>query len=78
MITKDEFEDVKQLLATTAQYVETANRKFDQLTDRLDTFVFESQRSHTDHTEPLAKLEGISERLEGILSYLVRQQGRGE
>jgi hypothetical protein len=43
-ITRDEFEDVKQLLATAARYAETGNRKFDQLTERLDTFVFESQR----------------------------------
>ncbi|MFQ3619276.1 MAG: hypothetical protein SNJ50_21520 [Cyanobacteriota bacterium] len=52
-----------------------AQRKTEQ---RFEAFLFESQRIMAGHAERLNKLEGISERLEGILSYLVRQEGRGE
>jgi uncharacterized protein (DUF3084 family) len=112
-VTRDEFEQIKTLLASAARYAEAANAglgrleaaqqrsqfqidqltlRIDQLTLRVDqlleaqrkteqrfeAFLFESQRLMTSHAERLNKLEGISERLEGILSYLVRQEGGGE
>lgn len=105
-VTRDEFEEVKQLLGSAARYAESANRglerlevaqqrsqlqidqltaKIDQLTikldqpsDRVDSFIAESQRIMTGQTERIAQLEGISGRLEAILSYLVRQEGPGE
>lgn len=47
-----------------------------QLSERIDSFVFESQRLFTGHGERITQLEGISERLEGILAYLVRKEGK--
>ncbi len=126
-VTRDEFETVKQLLASAARYAESANQKLDrvatqqdvntiaianlheaqgrtqqnlerleqiqersqqqlgqlsvrvtQLSERVDSFVFESQRLHNQHAEKIEQLQGISERLEAILAYLVRKEGSGE
>jgi hypothetical protein len=48
------------------------------MSDRVDAFVFEAQRLLTGQADRISKLEGISERLEGILAYLVRKEGQGE
>jgi len=105
-VTKDEFETVKQLLASAASYAESASRQSDQNTqairelrqaqreefeaigelrlaqqtteERLQSFLFESQRLLGNHAERIQQLEGISERLEAILSYLIRKEGPGE
>jgi uncharacterized protein (DUF3084 family) len=126
-VTRDEFETVKQLLASAARYAESANQKLDrvatqqetnttaiadlretqertqqqldqlsqkqdrtqtqldqlsvrvtQMSERVDSFVFESQRLHSQHAEKIEQLKGISERLEAILAYLVRKDGGGE
>lgn len=59
--------------------------KVDQLTEiqkkteqRLDAFIAESQRLMTAHADRMNKLEGISERLEGLLAYVIRKEGPGE
>jgi len=44
----------------------------------LQSFLFESQRLLGNQAERIQQLEGISERLEAILSYLVRKEGPGE
>ena len=133
-IKRDEFETVKQLLASAASYAESANRQVDRNAEiirdnaeairdnnkgiaelkktqdrtqaqidanaeairennrgiaelktaqdrtqqQLDSFIFESQRLMLGHAEKIQELKGISERLEAILSYLVRKEGSGE
>lgn len=52
--------------------------RVDRMSDRVDSFVFTAQHYFSQHSERINKLEGIAERLEGILSYLVRREGRGE
>lgn len=105
-VTRDEFETVKELLASAARYAESAHRGLDRLElaqdrtqlqldrlsvrmeelaeaqkrteARLETFIFESQRLMSGHADRLAKLEGISERLEALLAYVIRKEGPGE
>jgi TolA-binding protein len=52
-----------------------AQKKTEQ---RLESFVFEVQRLMSGHAERISQLEGISGRLEAILSYIVRKEGPGE
>lgn len=140
-VTRDEFETVKDLLASAARYAESANRGVDRLQlnqerlqflveqllqtqqrtetrmeelatqarrteerlealatqsqktetrleelanqgkkteARLDAFVAESQRLFSKQAEVSQRMEAISDRLEVILSYLVRGKERGE
>jgi hypothetical protein len=46
-----------------------------QMSERIDSFVSAVQFQQTLHIDRINQLEGISERLEGILSGLVRRQG---
>ncbi|MDY6898886.1 MAG: 6-aminohexanoate hydrolase, partial [Cyanobacteriota bacterium] len=43
-----------------------------QLNQRLDSFIFSSQRLLTQQAERLIRLEGQTERLEGIVQMLAR------
>ncbi|NJN85565.1 MAG: hypothetical protein HC881_03650 [Leptolyngbyaceae cyanobacterium SL_7_1] len=65
---------IDQLTVKIDQLAE-AQKKTEQ---RLESFIFESQRLLSGHAERITKLEGITERLEAILSYLVRREGPGE
>ena len=98
-VTRDEFEIVKELLASAARYAESANRGIEDLRlaqaqtevqmqrlmlaqerteQRLESFIYEVQRLTTSHAERIDKLEGISERLVGVLAYLMRKDQRGD
>ena len=68
----------QQHLDELSQKQERTQQQLDTLGQRVDSFVFESQRLMLGHADRIQKLEGISERLEGILSYLVRKDGQGE
>jgi hypothetical protein len=57
--------------------------KMDQLTEaeqrtdqRLESFIFESQRLIAKHSESIEQIKGMTERLDGVLAYLIRKEGR--
>lgn len=91
-VTRDEFEEVKSLLGAAARYGESTSRRLDQLAvrvdqlaeaqrkteQRLESFMYETQRILTAHAETIQQLRGISDRLEALLSYVIRKQERGE
>lgn len=62
----------------TQQQLDALTVRVQAISDRIDSFVSASQHYFTQHGERIAKLEGIAERLEGILAYLVRRDGRQE
>lgn len=67
-----------QAIADNAAMIDRLGEKQDRTQQQLDSFIFESQRLMLGHADRIQKLEGISERLEGILSYLVKKEGQGE
>ncbi len=119
-VTRDEFEVVKELLASAARYAESANRGMDRLdvqlarlesaqertqaqldsfisrsdarmerleasqartqsqldllSQKVDSFISRAQQLHGEHAEKITQLQGISDRLEAILAYVVRKQ----
>ena len=70
--------ELKQAQDRTQQQLDELGQKQDRTQQQLDSFIFESQRLMLGHADRIQKLEGISERLEGILSYLVRKDDQGE
>ena len=79
------FTEMKQAQDRTQQQLNKLGQKqdrtqqtLDALDRRVDSFVFESQRLILGHADRIQKLEDISERLEGILSYLVRKENQKE
>lgn len=73
--TQSQIDQLSAVQSQTQQQLDLLSVRVTQLSERIDSFVFESQRLFTGHGERITKLEGISERLEGILAYLVRKQG---
>lgn len=59
--------------ASTQQKLDALTVRVQQISDRVDGFITESQRLLSGQADRINRLEGISERLEGILSYLVRK-----
>jgi ABC-type transporter Mla subunit MlaD len=60
----------------TQQQLDALTVRVQAVSDRVDSFVSASQHYFSQHGERLAKLEGIAERLEGILAYLVRKDDK--
>lgn len=59
--------------------------KMDQLAEaekrteqRLESFIFESQRLIAKHSESIEQLKGMTDRLDGVLAYLIRKEGRDD
>jgi uncharacterized protein (DUF3084 family) len=69
--------EISQQQNRTQQQLDQLSVRVTQLSERIDSFVFESQRLITGQAERVDRLEGISERLEAILAYLVRKEGTG-
>ena len=63
---------IDQLTVKMDQLAE-AGKRTDQ---RLESFIFESQRLITRHSESIEQLKGMTERLDGVLAYLIRKEGR--
>ncbi|NJL55663.1 hypothetical protein HC928_11015 [bacterium] len=63
-----------QLAMKLDQLVE-AQKKTEQ---RLESFIFEAQRLMIKHSESIEQLKGMTERLDGVLAYLVRKESAGE
>ena len=73
--TQSQLDQLSATQTQTQKQLDQLAVRVTQMSERVDSFVFESQRLFTGHGERITKLEGISERLEGILAYLVRKQG---
>ncbi|PSB24170.1 hypothetical protein [Stenomitos frigidus] len=58
-----------------SQELTKAQNRTDQ---RLESFIFESQRLIAKHSESIEPLKGMTERLDGVLAYLIRKEGRDE
>ena len=85
---EDEFDTVKQLLASAARYSESANQKADRNEDqilalqqsqsitesRLQEFIFQSQRIHIRLGEASEQYAGRLDRLDGVAAMLSRVQ----
>ena len=78
-VTRDEFEDVKQLLASAARYAESANEKIDRLadkvdrvTEKVDTLATAQQRTQ----QQLDSLAGNVQQLSGKVDEFVFQAQR--
>ncbi|MFN6565017.1 MAG: hypothetical protein RMY28_035190 [Nostoc sp. ChiSLP01] len=69
---EDELETVKQLLVSTANYSESANRKVDQLCDKLDAFITHTQRLFTKTGSEIEETKARTERLEALMLKLDR------
>ena len=86
----DEFETVKQLLASAASFAESSSRKVDRLSDKIDrvveaqaktderltSFIFEVNRLMVNLADRVSPLEGNLERLEGIVRFLVQKESQ--
>ncbi|MGI0484006.1 hypothetical protein ACN4EK_01145 [Pantanalinema rosaneae CENA516] len=57
----------------TQAQLDALTLKVDAVSSRVDAFVAASQHYFAKHGESIEQLKGISERLEGILAYLVRK-----
>ncbi|MBW4578953.1 MAG: hypothetical protein KME42_05170 [Tildeniella nuda ZEHNDER 1965/U140] len=64
-----------QRVSTQIEELAKAEKRTDQ---RLESFIFESQRLITKHSESIEQLKGMTERLDGVLAYLIRKEGRDE
>ncbi|NET57404.1 MAG: 6-aminohexanoate hydrolase [Symploca sp. SIO2E6] len=83
---EDEFETVKELLTSAAKYAESTNERLDQLTvsqettqtqldqlsERVDAFIFNAQRLFSQTGERMIVVEGQTERLVGVVQMLQR------
>jgi hypothetical protein len=65
---------IDQLTLKLDQLAE-AQKKTEQ---RLESFIFESQRLIVKHSESIEQLKGMTERLDGVLAYLIRKEGLEE
>ena len=70
--TQQQLDALSERQASSQQQIEALGEQQRSTQRQLESFIFESQRLMSGHAERIQKLEGISERLEGILSYLVR------
>ena len=71
-----------RFLSSSQQQTEQSLRELSEAqkrTDRrLESFIFEPQRLIIKHSESIEQLKGMTERLKGVLAYLICKEGRDE
>ncbi len=75
---EDDLEALTTIVGTTARYAESAQESFSRLNDRIDEYIYQSQRIIGGHEERIISAQGSAERLEAVFAMQQRQMERLE
>jgi mannitol-1-phosphate/altronate dehydrogenase len=73
-----DLESLTTIVAATARYAESAQESFTRLNDRIDEYIYQSQRIIGGHEERIISAQGSAERLEAVFAMQQRQMERLE
>ncbi len=75
---EEDLEALTTIVAATARHAESAQESFGRLNDRLDEYIYQSQRIIGGHEERIISAQGSAERLEAVFAMQQRQMERLE
>ncbi len=73
-----DLETLTTIVIATARHAESAQESFTRLNDRLDEYIYQSQRIIGGHEERIISAQGSAERLEAVFAMQQRQMERLE
>jgi chromosome segregation ATPase len=75
---EDDLEALTTIVGATARHAESAQEGFSRLNDRIDEYIYQSQRIIGGHEERIISAQGSAERLEAVFAMQQRQMERLE
>jgi chromosome segregation ATPase len=75
---EEDLEALTTIVMATARHAESAHESFGRLNDRLDEYIYQSQRIIGGHEERIISAQGSAERLEAVFAMQQRQMERLE
>lgn len=73
-----DLEALTTIVVVTARHAESAQESFSRLNDRLDEYIYQSQRLISGHEDRIISAQGSAERLEAVFAMQQRQMERLE